>query len=108
MENSVTLSVSSYNQIKAENTKFQMFIDRLFEDAELRADYSGIDFDVRKLEDLIHLVYPDRYKKEAFHTPNTADEDESKEAGVGKQYKWCKSLPVNHKNRVVKNDRIYL
>lgn len=63
MENSVTLSVSSYNQIKAENTKFQMFIDRLFEDAELRADYSGIDFDVRKLEDLIHLVYPDRYKK---------------------------------------------
>lgn len=66
MENSVTLSVSSYNQIKAENTKFQMFIDRLFEDAELRADYSGIDFDVRKLEDLIHLVYPDRYKKKLF------------------------------------------
>lgn len=63
MDNAVSLSVSSYNQIKSENTKFQLFMDRLFEDAELRSDYSGIDFDVRKLEDLIHLVYPDRYKK---------------------------------------------
>ena len=62
-ENMVTMSLASYNQIKAENTRFQMFISRLFEDAELRADYSGIDFDKRKLEDLIHLVYPDTYKK---------------------------------------------
>lgn len=61
--NTVTLSTASYNQIKAENTKFSMFMDRLFEDAELRSDYSGIDFDARKLEDLIHLCYPDRYKK---------------------------------------------
>lgn len=61
--NQVILSVSSYNSIKAENTKFNLFIDRLFEAAELRADYSGIDFDPRMIEDLIHLVYPDRYKK---------------------------------------------
>ena len=26
-------------------------------------DYSGIDFDVRQIEELIHLCYPDRYKK---------------------------------------------
>lgn len=38
-------------------------MDRLFEYAELREDYSGIDFDVRKIEELIHLCYPDRYKK---------------------------------------------
>lgn len=62
-ENTVTMSLASYNQIKAENTRFQMFIGRLFEDAELREDYSGINFDSRKLEDLIHLVYPDAYKK---------------------------------------------
>lgn len=62
-ENTVTMDLSRYNSIKAENTKFQMFISRLFEDAELRADYGGIDFDARKLEDLIHLVYPDSYKK---------------------------------------------
>lgn len=62
-ENQVLLSVSSYNQIKAENTKFNMFMERLFEYAELRPDYKGIDFNVRDIEELIHLCYPDRYKK---------------------------------------------
>ena len=62
-DNTVTMGLASYNSIKAENTRFQMFISRLFEDAELRADYSGIEFDSRKVEDLVHLVYPDAYKK---------------------------------------------
>jgi len=62
-ENTVLLSTSSYNSIKSENTKFMLFMDRLFESAELRSDYSGIDFNVRQLEELIHLCYPDRYKK---------------------------------------------
>lgn len=62
-ENTVTMNLSSYNQIKAENTRFQMFISRLFEDAELREDYSGIEFDTHKVENLVHLVYPDMYKK---------------------------------------------
>lgn len=62
-ENTVLLSTGSYNQIKAENTKFNLFIDRLFEYAELREDYSGIDFNMRNVEELIHLIYPDRYKK---------------------------------------------
>lgn len=63
MENTVTMNLSAYNQIKAENTRFQMFISRLFEDAELRSDYSGIAFDTHKVEELIRLVYPDSYKK---------------------------------------------
>ena len=62
-ENTVLLSTGSYNAIKSENTKFNLFMDRLFEAAELRPDYSGIDFDVRQIEELIHLCYPDRYKK---------------------------------------------
>ena len=62
-DNTVTMELASYNQIKAENTRFQMFISRLFEEAELRKDYSGIEFDSRKVEDLVHLVYPDTYKK---------------------------------------------
>lgn len=62
-DNQVTMNLSSYNQIKAENTRFQMFISRLFEDAELRSDYTGIEFNTNKVEDLIHLVYPDMYKK---------------------------------------------
>lgn len=72
-DNTVTMNLSSYNQIKAENTRFQMFISRLFEDAELRADYSGIEFDTHRVEDLIHLVYPDMYKKKlsALRTQQT-------------------------------------
>lgn len=62
-ENTMLLSTASYNQIKSENTKFNLFMDRLFEYAELREDYSGIDFNVRQVEELIHLCYPDRYKK---------------------------------------------
>ena len=62
-ENTVLLSTGSYNLIKAENTKYNLFMDRLFESAELRADYGGLDFDVRQIEELIHLCYPDRYKK---------------------------------------------
>lgn len=62
-DNTVTMNLSSYNAIKAENTRFQMFIGRLFESAELRGDYSGIEFDSRMVEELIHLVYPDMYKK---------------------------------------------
>lgn len=62
-DNMVTMCLSSYNNIKAENTRFQMFISRLFEEAELRADYGGLEFDSRRIEDLIHLVYPDMYKK---------------------------------------------
>lgn len=62
-ENQVTLNLSSYNQIKAENVRFQMFIGRLFESAELRDDYSGIEFDTKYIADLVHLCYPDMYKK---------------------------------------------
>ena len=62
-ENSVTMSLASYNQIKAENTRFQMLMSRMWEGAELRADYSGIDFDAKLYEELMHIMYPDSYKK---------------------------------------------
>lgn len=62
-ENSVTMSLASYNQIKAENTRWQMFVSRLWEGAELKADYSGIEFDTDMIEQLVHIMYPDAYKK---------------------------------------------
>lgn len=62
-ENIVTLNIQSYNQIKAENVRFQMFISRLMEYAELSSDYNRIAFDEEKVADLLHLVYPDMYKK---------------------------------------------
>lgn len=62
-DNTVTMSLASYNQIKAENTRWQMFVSRLWEGAELKSDYSGIDFDTNMVEELMHIMYPDAYKK---------------------------------------------
>lgn len=62
-DNTVTMGLASYNQIKAENTRWQMFMQRVWEGATLRADYSGIDFDMKLLEELMHIMYPDAYKK---------------------------------------------
>lgn len=62
-ENTVCLSIQSYNAMKAENTRFQMLISRLWESAELKADYSGLEFNAALLDELLHLIYPDSYKK---------------------------------------------
>lgn len=62
-ENTVTMNLASYNQIKAENTRWQMFVSRMWEGAELKSDYSGIEFDANLVEELMHLMYPDAYKK---------------------------------------------
>ena len=62
-ENTVTMGLASYNQIKAENTRFQMFVSRLWESAELKQDNTGIEFDTEIVEQLMHLMYPDSYRK---------------------------------------------
>lgn len=62
-ENTVTMGLASYNQIKAENTRWQMFMSRMWEGAELKSDYSGIEFDTKMIEELMHIMYPDAYKK---------------------------------------------
>lgn len=63
MDNTVTMTLQTYNAMKAENTKWQMFIQRLWEGAELREDYSGVKFDTKMIEELVHIMYPDQYKK---------------------------------------------
>ena len=62
-ENQVIMSLASYNQMKSENTRFQMFVSRLWESAELKADYTGLEFDAEMVGELMHLMYPDSYKK---------------------------------------------
>lgn len=62
-DNTVTMNLASYNQIKAENTRWQMFVSRLWEGAELKADHTGIEFDMNMAEELMHIMYPDAYKK---------------------------------------------
>ena len=64
-DNTVTMGLASYNQIKAENTRWQMFMSRLWEGAELKEDYSGIEFDAHLIEELIHImlfIYLDFYE----------------------------------------------
>lgn len=62
-ENTVCLSIQSYNQIKAENTKFNMFLSRMMESSVLAEDKASIIFDVNLLTEIIHLIYPEAYKK---------------------------------------------
>ena len=62
-DNTVTMGLASYNQIKAENTRWQMFMSRIWEGAELKPDYSGIEFDPKMIDELMHIMYPDTYKK---------------------------------------------
>ena len=62
-DNTVTMGLASYNQIKAENTRWQMFMSRLWEGAELKADYSGIECDSHLIEELIQIMYRETYKK---------------------------------------------
>lgn len=62
-ENTVYLSTSSYNQIKAENHKFHMLIDRLMESSRLSEDKASIEFDPHLLSEVVHIIYPEAYKK---------------------------------------------
>lgn len=62
-ENTVYLSTGSYNQIKSENQKFHMLIDRLMESSTLSKDKTSIEFDPKLLSDVVHIIYPEAYKK---------------------------------------------
>ena len=62
-ENQVCLSIAGYNQIKAENTKFRMFMERMWENSTLSEDKAAVEFDPKLLSEMMHLVYPEQYKK---------------------------------------------
>lgn len=62
-ENTVYLSTGSYNQIKAENQKFNMFLTRMMESSTLSADKASIEFDSKLLGEIMHIIYPEAYKK---------------------------------------------
>lgn len=62
-ENTVCLSISSYNQIKAENTRFNLFIERMMSSSTLSEDKDSIEFDTGLLKEIMHLVYPEQYRK---------------------------------------------
>lgn len=62
-ENTVLLSLAGYNQIKAENQRFRMFMERMWENTSLSKDKASIEFDPKMLTEIMHLCYPEQYKK---------------------------------------------
>lgn len=59
----VTMSIAGYNQIKSENTKFNMFVDRLFDETTITDNKQGLMVDSMFLDALMRLCFPERYKK---------------------------------------------
>ena len=71
--NTVTLSVSSYNQIKADNYRLNMLLDNLLNECLISCDHERLRFDTAKVENAIKFCYPERYKKRlsTLRTQNT-------------------------------------
>lgn len=59
----VTMSIAGYNQMKSENTRFNMFMDRLFDETTMSVNKQTLQVDPVFLDALIRLCFPDRYKK---------------------------------------------
>ena len=61
--NLVTLSVSSYNQIKAENYRLNMLLDNLLLEAKADQKQEKLMFDPAKVELAVKFCFPDRWRK---------------------------------------------
>ena len=61
--NIVTLSTSSYNQIKSENFKLELFVENLLLEARLSDDHQELIFDTDKVATAFKFCFAERYKK---------------------------------------------
>lgn len=61
--NIVTLSTSSYNQIKSENFKLELFVENLLLEARLSDDHQELVFDTDKVVTAFKFCFAERYKK---------------------------------------------
>ena len=59
----ITLSVSRYNQIKAENYRLNMFLDNLLNETMISKDHDHMIFDTSRVENAVKFCFPERYKK---------------------------------------------
>ena len=65
--NIVTLSTSSYNQIKSENLKLELFVENLLLEARLSDDHQELVFDTDKVVTAFKFCFAERYKKKLSH-----------------------------------------
>lgn len=61
--NIVTLNTSSYNQIKSENFKLELFVENLLLEARLSDDHQELIFDTDKVTTAFKFCFAERYKK---------------------------------------------
>lgn len=59
----VTLSVSSYNSVKNDVFRYNLFLDNLLQEAMLSEDHQSLVFDSKKIEEAVKFCYFERYKK---------------------------------------------
>ena len=60
--NIVTLNTSSYNQIKSENFKLELFVENLLLEARLSDDHQELVFDTDKVATAFKFCFAERYK----------------------------------------------
>lgn len=63
--NMVTLSVSSYNSVKNDVFRCNLFLDNLLQEAMLSEDHQSLVFDSKKIEEAVKFCYFERYKKKS-------------------------------------------
>ena len=61
--NVVTFNTSSYNQIKSENFKLELFVENLLLEAKLSDDHQELVFDTDKVATAFKFCFAERYKK---------------------------------------------
>ena len=61
--NTIVLSTSSYNNIKNENFKFNLFIDNLLGSAVLSEDHQALVFKSENVETALKFCFYETYKK---------------------------------------------
>lgn len=78
--NIVTLSTSSYNQIKNENFRLELFVENLLLEAELSEDRQSLMFDNDKVVAAMKFCFAERYKKKLAHLKGQCTRKEAKNA----------------------------
>lgn len=61
--NTVILTTLSYNAIKNDNFRYNLFLNNILQRAKLSEDHQSLVFESRDIEEAIKFCYYERYKK---------------------------------------------
>lgn len=61
--NTILLSTHAYNQIKSDNTKYEMLLESILLNGELSDDHQKLVFDSEVVRIAVQFCFPERYKK---------------------------------------------